>query len=710
MIVDERFHLPVEAYGQVQEKLNYSFGFNGFGEATYYRTYSRNDQGRQEHWIDTCTRVVNGVFSIRKDWYKKMGLRWDDRIWTPIATRMLEYMYQMKFLPPGRGLWAMGSDHVYEVGSMALNNCAFTMVNLEPERWIKDLGWSMDALLCGCGVGYRIPKSDGFLKTQLRSRQPSTRVCIIGDSREGWIASVELLLQSFVEGQEIHFDYSRVRPFGSIIKRFGGTASGPAPLMILHKRIEKYIENFLVGRCGQTRLLADIINAIGQCVVSGNVRRGAQIILGDLHDEEFINLKRKSLYETSESSPVIGELSLIYADTFEISKTDYPNGYHDSLDRLASLNAIPAENFLHERLLVGGLSNNSVALSNSDDFLGLPIIAGGIRADGEPGFLNLINVQKFGRFGHEMPDAAVGCNPCGEIPLEDKELCNLVELFPTRCSSIDEFMQATELATLYSQTVSLLMTHRTETNEVINRNRRIGVSISGCADLLDEIGAARTIRLLRDGYKLVTTTAKRLATEAGVPAPVRHTTIKPSGTISQLAGVSSGMHFPTFKYAIRRIRVSKGGQMDEILAKASIPHEVDVTDPSAEIYEFPIDQGKTRKATDVSVWEQLMFKAMLEREWADNMVSCTAYFNPRKEAKVLEHAIAQVAPIIKSMSILPHTEKGAYKQMPYEGISKKEYTRRLAQIKPIDWDGYKGFAENSSSVLYCESDVCEIVA
>ncbi len=159
----------------------------------------------------------------------------------------------------------------------------------------------------------------------------------------------------------------------------------------------------------------------------------------------------------------------------------------------------------------------------------------------------------------------------------------------------------------YASTVSLLPTHRPETNAVIARNRRIGVSLSGVADWLDKVGAAHLSRKLRECYKIVRAENKKLAEQAGVPVSIRVTTIKPSGTISQLAGVSSGMHFPTFQYAIRRIRVAMNSPIADVLLQNSIPHEKDVYSDNTYVFEFPIDQGCTRKATDVSAWEQFFF-------------------------------------------------------------------------------------------------------
>jgi len=259
MIVEKRFHLPLSIIKEVQEKFKPSFGFGGFGEITYYRTYSRSvdvlkgeyrngemavpfhESNKNETWLDSCIRVVEGTFSIRKDWYYKIGLKWEETKWQAVARQMLEFIYQMKFLPPGRGLFSMGSDHVYKIGSMALNNCA--NVNIRVDSLADDLAWSMDALMCGCGVGYKLD-----LKGSLRVKPLGLSILSltknIPDTREGWVESTEFLIESLVEGHDVEYNYDLIREFGQPIKGFGGVASGPAPLMILHSRIRHYFKLF----------------------------------------------------------------------------------------------------------------------------------------------------------------------------------------------------------------------------------------------------------------------------------------------------------------------------------------------------------------------------------------------------------------------------------------------------------------------------------
>lgn len=314
---------------------------------------------------------------------------------------------------------------------------------------------------------------------------------------------------------------------------------------------------------------------------------------------------------------------------------------------------------------------------------------------------------------HRFWAGGVVSHNCSESCMEDKELCNLSEIFPTRCKdasgsfSTDTFLQAVEYATFYATTVSLLPTHWPCSNEVIARNRRIGVSLSGIADFYDAVGFTALTKILRKGYKKVRCTNRVLSREAGVPESIRVTVVKPSGTIAQIVGVSSGIHFPTFKYALRRMRMGQDSHIATTMIASDYPYEEDTYSPNTLVVEFPIDQGKTRKATEVSMWEQISLASTLQREWADNSVSVTIYFNPETEAHQVEWALAQAAPTVKALSFLPHTPGGVYVQSPYEELTREQYETRLRSVKAIDW-GTFGLKKSSDGECpkFCTNDSC----
>lgn len=856
-----RYIMPNEVETAIRN-IGYQFGYGAFSQTVYYRTYSQlKPDGTKEDFPDTVIRVINGIISIAKDWKVKHALEWDENHWNDIAFRFGKSMMNMQLLPPGRGLWISGTEFSYKRGSVAFNNCGFCSLN---EGIVKAACWTMDSLMCGCGIGFDTDVTNEFDNLVIPGCEQcennrdykffeaftcncKKRAYKIHDSREGWVKSVYLLLNSYFDGTMTVFDYSDLRSEGVPIKGFGGVSSGADPLIILHERIRLFMRCFVEAKemgayeailkmtrdhasiypygnkvevpsllyaynqliemspemrsqktYGTSRLVCDIFNAIGICIVAGNVRRSSEVSLGFASDNEFKNLKN-----------------------------------HD-------LNP--------ERGIISWMSNNSVCLDKTEDFELLPEIAERIKDNGEPGIFNRINGKRYGRIGKREPigreaeeDRAIGLNPCCisgdslittteglikasdlagkqfkavidgkiyestecgfwstgiksvyeitlengmkikatkdhrfhigrynhydlswirleeirsidnnyfdidsgvpsklisiksmgdeevfdctipgpncfiangivthncEIQLESFEYCNLAELFPTRCNTMEELEEAAYLATLYTSTVALLPTHWVYSNTVISRNRRIGVSISGITEEIARSSVTMFTKKCRSLYRLVRNVNKKLAEENGVPASIRVTTVKPSGTISQLVGVSSGVHHNTYKYCIRRIRISNGSKLAESLKNAGYDWEIDrKAGEGTLVFSFPLHQGNARTAEEVSMWEQASNLALLQREWADNSVSCTIYFNPETEASDLEHLLAQYVPITKCISALPHTSEGVYDQAPYEKISKEEYDLMTAKVRKIklNSDGDEAIGTRG-----CDGDTCEL--
>ena len=665
--VKSRFELNESTKKEILS-LKPEFGFNGLGEVVFRRTYSRDN----EDWGDVVIRVIEGTFSIRKDHFVKNSFGWIDEKWQSFAKEMAFSMFNRKWLPPGRGLWMMGTEFAYERGSMALNNCGAIDTTHDI---VAAAEWAMDALMHGVGVGF----STTWRGTASMPVKDEGEPYVIEDSREGWVDSLITLMCAYINSPKYGkttfpiFDYSLIRPAGVPIKGFGGQASGPDPLVKLHLRVENYLDNFCKGTItvddkekeyNHTRLVADVFNAIGACVVAGNVRRSAEISLGDVRDTTFVNLK---------------------------NYTKNP-----------------------ERMEIGWMSNNSVILNSSDgfdDFSYIPDLASRILDNGEPGMINLYNIQKYGRYGKELPDKAFLVNPCSEISLESAELCNLSEIFPPRCDNENDFYDAIKFATFYATTVSLLPTHRQETNEIIARNRRIGVSISGIAQWVNfksyrgwcNMNYTILTRILRKGYKLVRSENARLSAEAGVPASVRVTAIKPSGSISLLAGVTPGVHYPVSRFAIRRIRIGETSPLVPHMISAGIPHDRDKYSDNSYVFDFIIDHGDVRPCKEVSPWEQFSLVALMQRCWSDNLVSASIYFDKVKDGQDVEKLLAMYIPILKSISMFPHSDHN-YAQAPYEHIDEEEYNRRLKDIR-VDFKTLRGNIPEGSK--YCSGDTCE---
>ena len=645
---------------------------NSVGERTILRTYSRlKEDGTKESWSDVCERVINGMYSLQKDHCKKSRLPWNDAKAQASAKEAFDRLFNLKWTPPGRGLWAMGTNIVnVQKNSAALQNCAFVstaeMTKLNPS---KPFSFLMEASMLGVGVGFDDKGADkDFVIYQPAPADPSVATYIVPDTREGWYISTAMLIDSYLKsGQtEVYFDYSLIRPSGTPIKTFGGIAAGHEPLEKLHKHIKKMFN----GRAGDklTRVdIADIGNLIGVCVVSGNVRRSAELLIGRIDDDQFLNLKN------SEHFPE-----------------------RNSYDPIA-----PGW---------GWMSNNSVETEVGKD---LSAIVEGIARNGEPGVLWMDMSRKYGRLAdpaNNKDHRVAGYNPCAEQSLESFECCTLVETYLNRHENLEDYKRTLKFAYLYAKTVTLLPTHWEETNAIMQRNRRIGTSMSGVANFADRFG----IPVLRDwmdqGYKTIQRYDNVYSEWLGIRESIKMTTIKPSGTVSILAGESPGVHWtPGGKYFNRTIRFSNDDPMLPLFKMANYRVEPasESPDTTAVVY-FPIKSEAARAERDVTIFEKMALAATAQRYWSDNSVSVTISFDKDKEAQHVGTVLHMYDGQLKTVSFLP-SGNDTYPQMPYTQITEDQYVEAGLNLFPIDLTGvYAGMAADAIGERYCTTDSCEI--
>ncbi len=306
------------------------FGFNGLGEMAYKRSYSRvTEEGLTETWHQTVERVVNGAFNMKKHHCEQIGAKWDGESEERMAMKMYDKIFHMKFLPPGRGLWAMGSKITDEKKLFAaLNNCAFVSTDCSSkEEFVRTFTFLMDATMLGIGTGF---DTKGAGKYKLHAPKGPVKKIFIEDSREGWVDALEILLKSYLIPNQgkVDFDYSKVRAGGVPLKTFGGVSAGPEPL----KYLFDYFHKFFQDRAGQmitSKDIVDMMNLIGKCVVSGNIRRVAEIAFGEPEDEVFTKLKDYDIYPErmefgwASNNSVFANVGMDYTD---ISKRILKNG------------------------------------------------------------------------------------------------------------------------------------------------------------------------------------------------------------------------------------------------------------------------------------------------------------------------------------------------------------------------------------------------
>jgi len=621
------------------------------GYITYKRTYARRipDENRTEEFWETLQRVVEGCFSLQKTHCLKLGLPWYEDKAHRSAEKMYQKMWDFKFSASGRGLWIMGTPFVDEHGTMALNNCGFCSTEDIDIRGSMPFEWTMDALMLGVGVGFDTKGADKIL---IKHPYITDEVFTIPDSREGWVESVGILLNAFFYGKDLpRMDYSIIRPYGTPIKGFGGVASGHEPLKQLHESIQKLLTT-RVGKLLTSVNIVDIFNLIGKCVIAGNVRRSAEIGLGDINDDEFITMKEDQ------------------------------------------------EKLIEHRWV----SNNSVIAKVGDDYTK---IISSIQKNGEPSVLWLENAQNYSRMDGK-PDYkdinAKGVNPCGEQTLESYELCNLVETFPSHHDSYEEFEETLKYAYLFAKSVTLENTHWTHTNAVMGKNRRIGTSMSGIIDAFVKHGRRTILEWCDKGYTYLRKLDNIYSDWLCIPKSIKITSVKPSGTVSLLAGVSSGIHYPHSEYYIRRIRLAFDSPLLLPLEIAGHRIEKDKYSDNTVVVEFSIhEEYFTRSKNDVTIWEQFQNASDLQRHWSDNQVSITVTFKPEEKGDIL-HALQCYEDKLKSVSLLPLSDHG-FEQAPYETISEVEYDEMVKNIQPVFLESVD---MDAKGVDGCSTDVCEL--
>lgn len=621
------------------------------GYVTFLTSYSRlKENGQKEDWVDCVARVVNGVYDIQK-WhcYENNRPFSEDKAYND-AHKMFELIFYFKFLPPGRGLWAMGTEAMWSHGAGVLNNCGFFSTKDMSSKPFKLL---MHFSMLGVGCGF---DTEGAGTRYIQRPSKGEIEVRIEDSREGWVDSVDLLLDTYLNGGPSPiFDYRGIRAKGEPLKTFGGTASGPLPLIKLHTMIRTLCEEY-VGRMIDTDWLADVGNMIGVCVEMGGIRRSAEIILGEYGDKKFYNLK---------------------SDITKVKSHRY-------------------------------MSNNAVKCIPGCDY---QEIYEAMRRSGDPGIAWMYNAQRYGRMNGIMDPAdfmAMGVNPCVEQTLWDKELCNLVETFPGRHENLHSYMRTLKAAYRYAKTVTLMKTGFREVDDVIENNRRIGTSQTGIIKAFEKHGRHTMLDWSNKGYDFLTGLDADFSCWFGVNRSIKRTSIKPSGTVPLLCGETGALNYPISEYYYRTIRLADNNALLPRLEAAGYRIEDNEYGKSDEtktmVVYFPIKhEGFTRGQADVSMWEQLENAAAYQRYWADNQVSTTIAFS-EKESKDIPVALEMFQDKLKAVSFFPQMTD-FHGQLVYKPITEQSYHCAKQDLKEIDYSNLGAVAVAPSG---CDSAGCAI--
>jgi ribonucleoside-triphosphate reductase len=621
------------------------WGYNGLGYIVYKRTYSRvKKNGLVEEWPETIARCINGAQKIGAGYTKKE------------AERLFDLVFHLKCNFAGRGLWQLGTSTVDRFGGNSLLNCWFTAIK-KPD----DFCFIFENLMLGGGVGYSIRREDIHelprIKRDVNITVKNTNDAdfIVPDSREGWVKLLSKVLHSyFLTGESFEYSTVLVRSAGKPINGFGGTASGPEILIEGINKISGVIKE-REGKKLRSIDVLDIANIIGSVVVAGNVRRSAEIALGDPDDYLYIKAKRWDL-------------------------GNIPNW------RAMSNNTIYCDSYDH------------IAEGVWDGYGG----------NGEPyGFFNVALSSKFGRTGEKAKENCEGTNPCGEISLADKECCNLSELYLNNIESKQELIECSKLLYKTQKAICALPFLHEDTNKIVHKNFRIGQGITGiCQGLHD-----KKLEWLDGCYQALKAFDKEWSKKRGWPESIKLTTVKPSGTLSLLAGATPGVHPAYSEYYIRRVRMSSQDALVETCKGMGYAVEyVKNFDGSLNrdtvIVEFPCRAGENAKlAKDMKAVDQLDLVKRIQKEWSDNAVSCTVYYKKEELGEIKEWLRKNYKNNIKSVSFLLHQDHG-FAQAPYEEIDKKQYDALTANIKKV----FSVKVGNGQTLegLECEGGACPI--
>lgn len=622
--------------------------------------YARFDdsKGRRETWEETVDRYVNFM-------KKHMGENYPDVNLDSEYPKIRDAILNHKVMPSMRALMTAGP--ALERENIAGYNCSFIAVD-SPRAFDE----ALYVLMNGTGLGYSVTQenvsklpviNDEFFRTD--------STIVVADSKLGWAKALKELVAMLYAGQIPFIDTSKVRPAGARLRTFGGRASGPAPLQ---QAFDFFIEVFkkAAGRKLTTLECHDLMCKIAECVVVGGVRRSAMISLSDINDNQIARAKVGEWW-TANSQRALSNNSAIYT-----SKPD-------------------VETFLREW--------STLIESKS----------------GERGIFNIDSIRKhINKFGRRDASKVVGVNPCGEIPLRSNGLCNLTEVVieenDTEKSVKEKVKIATIIGTFQSSLTNFKYVRKTW-KENAEEERLLGVSMTGQfgnklfngSEGLDNL--AKVLESLRD-YAIKVNA--NMAADMGINPSAAITTVKPSGTVSQLVKSSSGMHPWHSEYYIRTVRGSNNDPLTKFLKDSEIPNEPDVMKPDdTTVFSFPTKAPEgaiTRK--DITAIEHLEIWRVYRNSWTEHNPSITISVKDEEWIDVAAWVYNNWEDVA-GVSFLPYSEHN-YKQAPYQDVTQEEYEAWLERMpSEIHWSLLSHYEvddnTSGSQTLACASNACEVV-
>jgi ribonucleoside-triphosphate reductase len=568
---------------------------------------------------------------------------------------------ELKVMPSMRCLMTAGA--ALDRDEIAGYNCSFLAID-SPKAFDE----VMYILMCGTGVGFSVERQFTnnlpVVAEEFHETDTSIRV---KDSRIGWASAYRELISLLYSGRVPKWDTSGVRPAGARLRTFGGRASGPKPLEDLFAFTVHTFKR-AAGRRLNSLECHDLVCKVADIVIVGGVRRSALISLSNLTDDRMRNAKNGAWWE-------------------------------DNVQR--------------------ALANNSVAYTEKPD-VGIFLKEWGTLYEsksGERGIFNRVAATKKaasnGRRDVEGHD--FGTNPCGEIILRSKGVCNLSEVVIRENDTLADLKEKIEVATIvgtFQSTLTNFRYLRSEWKKNQEEERLLGVSMTGIMDhpVLSK-PSKECIEWLKELREHAITVNKEWASKLGIPESVAITTVKPSGTVSQLVGCSSGIHPAYSKHYIRTVRMDNKDPLTTFFKDAGIPNEPDVTKPSdITIFSFP-QQGSKSGITrnETNALEQLELYSVYQKHWTEHNPSITVYYRDNEFLDVGAWIYNNFSDV-SGVSLLPHSDH-VYKQAPYQEVTEEFYNEFLESFPVVDWSKFKEEEDTTTGTqeLSCSAGVCEVV-
>lgn len=639
---------------------------NALGEFVYYRTYSRwiKQEGRRETWIETVDRYIGFM-------KENLGNKLKDAEYKEIREAILN----QQAIPSMRLVQFAGTP------ARRTNVCAYNCSYIAPESF-QDMSEIMYISMNGTGVGFSAESANvqKFPQIMLQTGE-KLKTYVIPDSKEGWCEAFVVGATTWASGKDIDFDFSMIRPLGARLKVGGGKASGPEPL----KRLLGFTRQIILDRQGRRMRnidVHDIICMMGECIVSGGVRRSALISLSDLDDNEIRDSKKGAFYITHPHR-MLANNSAVY------------------------VNKPTNEEFLKEWMALIESRSGERGIFNR----------GSLAKTLPERRIKVLKEYKgyFDSSGKHIV-GLIGVNPCGEIILQSKQFCNLSEIIARVDDTEKTLMKKIRIAAILGTYQSMLTNFQylsKEWKENCEKERLLGVSITGQWDC-QVVRKPEVMKRLRDEAIRVN---KEYAKRFGVSESTAVTCTKPSGNGSQTFDCSSGMHPRHSKYYIRRVRIASTDSLFKMLKDQGVPYypEVGQTIDNATTYvlEFPVKapHGTTTFKNDLTALEQLEYWKMVKLNFTEHNPSVTISIG-NDEWVTVANWLYENWDIIGGLSFLPR-EDHVYQLAPYETIDEKKYKELSKRLEHIDYSKIITYEKQNETdlkkELACVSGVCEIV-